>query len=118
MIQEIPASMRTLKKELEYMQAKSRGESLDITTLKHHNFWDMKLIPNGFEYDTLFNVNDMLVAMPNDQFLVWWMRVGLALEAGAIPYDQFIYNIGKRQSQPHVPHGHIVKFKKRKEFEL
>ena len=112
-------SLRTEESERNYLQASQDGYNVDISQLPASTFRQMKLLPNQFAYNAFHRENDMLLGLPEDNFMSWWIKVGMALEEGALPYHQFIYNIGDKQSQPQVPHGHVVNFyKSRKDNRL
>lgn len=116
---ELPQSLRTAKGELRYKDAvrndiaKLEGTELESKALE--GFTPLKLLPNEYPYDAFHKQNDMLVDTVGD-FKSFWYKLGLMIEAGELDeYDQILINAPRRQSQKHVAHVHLLKFKDKRE---
>lgn len=114
----IPTSIRTERGELRYQKAKKNGESRPIDEIPAPNLSGFKIVPNEYPYDIVYKLNDMLVGVNDNCFLESWIKLGVLIDEGKLPYDQLLYNFPKRQTQPHVFHVHLVNFKDREDFEL
>lgn len=109
---ELPISLRSAEKEQEYAESKLRGEVKDIAHIKAtETVGNTKILRNFYEYDLVYNVNDMTLGNNGEEWMTWWVNVGIAIQEGKFnEYHQFIVNMPPSQSQPQVPHGHLVCF--------
>ena len=116
---DLPQSLRTAKGELRYSKAKRNdigqleGELVESKALE--GFTPLKKLSNEYPYDAFHKQNDMLVDTVGD-FKGFWYKLGQMIEAGELDeYDQILINAPRRQSQKHVAHVHLLKFKDKRE---
>jgi len=115
----IDPTLRSEEMQRAYEQAIKMGLPVDLQNLKGDSFGGLKILENRWPYDLAHKQNDMIVADDGDNFMSWWVKVGTLISADRLPYHQILMNIGDTQSQPQVPHAHLLKFKdKREDFEL
>ena len=111
-------TLRTAKQEKRYQKDIQDGNIGDISELPAPRIGGLKIIENQYPYDAFYAHNDMLIARETG-FWNFWVKLGQLIENGELDsYAQVIYNLPKHQSQPQIPHAHIVKFKNREDFEL
>ncbi len=108
----LPISLRTAEMEQRYQDAIASGELKDIAKIEPiAKIGYTNILSNSFPYDLPYRNGDMTIGDTREDWMVWWVNVGIAIQEGKFnDYDVFHYNIGKRQSQPHVPHGHLLNF--------
>lgn len=120
----LPISLRTKQTEQRYQDDKLANNTSDIAKVPPKEIKGLsKIVKNRYEYDLVYKQSDLAIAMPGTPFWLWFENLGKLLRAGEFDeYDQLVINIGKRQSQPHIPHAHLVvfdeeKIKKLREYE-
>ena len=117
MARKIEPTLRTAKTQESYQQAMEDGTTKDISKLRGSHINRLKLLQNVYPYDTVYKDNDMLVD-ESGSFWEFWVRLGQLVYNEELPYDQLIMNMKHKQSQSHVEHVHLVRFKNRSDFTL
>lgn len=111
-------TLRTEENEKKYQKDIADGKVQDIAELPAPRIGGLKIMENQYPYDIAYSHNDMLIGT-TPSFWEFWVKLGTLIERGELDgYAQVIFNLPRFQSQPHVPHAHIVKFKSREEFGL
>lgn len=112
-------TLRTERNEKNYQDDIAAGNIGDISSIPAPRVGGLKIMENQYPYDIAYSHNDMVVGMKPD-FWDFWVKLGQLIEEDKLgDYAQVIFNLPRYQSQPHVPHAHIVKFKEdREDFSL
>lgn len=111
------SSLRTYQGEVRYALAKKNGLSGDIKDLVGVKHGGLRLIPNEFEYDAFHDKSNMLLG--GRSYWLWWWRLGRIYKKNQhAGHDQLLLNFRHSQSQPHIWHAHLLRFKNRKDFKL
>lgn len=106
-------TLRTQETQDTYEEAMKTGESKDIAKLKGPGIGGLKLLDNAYGYDLVYGKNDMLVDK-EDSFWDAWIKTGLLMKNGLLPYDQMLINMPHMMSQSHVWHCQLVNIDKEK----
>lgn len=120
-----PVSLRTVRDEIQYGKAKSKGAArkplLDEERLREWKYW--ALIDNEFPYSSAFKVHHMLIPkrVVNDKNLSIEERVEMdsILRDLSESYDCVLINFKSKQSIRHHFHMHLLVYKdKRKDLKI
>lgn len=107
-----PISLRTETTELKYQSAKPTLIGLENEKSKKE-YLSMRIVENAFGYDLVYQQSDIAIPKNDAGFIDFWFDLGLRITRGQFnDYDQIVFNLPHNQSQPHIPHVHLMKFNK------
>ena len=118
----MPVSLRTAASEQRYQDHKKAGLTHDITKLPYKKMYGLRMVENEYIWDIAYERGAMLLANGKGllHFIIFWLKLGVMYyRNNSGDFDQLAFNFVHKLSQPHIPHAHLLKFKKsRKDFKL